>query len=103
MKVAVLGRHGALREGGVGGAQFDVSAGDGAMLGVVNDSVDLAEDGSVGRGGPRKRNNRQSRASLRMRHSLVRKLTILELQWEETAARLPSLSGARASRVPGGR
>ena len=37
-----------LGEGGVGGVEFDVSAGDGAVLGVVDDSVDLAEDGGVG-------------------------------------------------------
>ena len=41
-----------LGEGRVGRTEFDVGAGDGAMLGVVNDSVDLAEDTGVGRGGP---------------------------------------------------
>ncbi len=40
-----------LGEGGVGRAEFDVGAGDGAVLRVVNDSVDLAEDGGAGRGG----------------------------------------------------
>ncbi len=38
---------GGLGEGGVGGVEFDVSAGDGAVLGVVDDSVNLTEDGGV--------------------------------------------------------
>jgi hypothetical protein len=29
--------------------EFDVGAGDRTVLGIVDDSVDLAEDGSVGR------------------------------------------------------
>ena len=35
-------------EGGVGGVEFDVGAGDGAVLRVVDDSVNLGEDGGVG-------------------------------------------------------
>ena len=42
---AVLRGDGGLGEGGVGGAEFDVCAGDGAVLGVVDDAVELAEDG----------------------------------------------------------
>ena len=45
---AVGGGAGRLGEGGVGGAEFDVGAGDGAVLGVVNDAVELAEDRGVG-------------------------------------------------------
>jgi hypothetical protein len=37
-----------LGEGGVGGVKLDVSSGNWAVLGVVDDSVDLAEDGGVG-------------------------------------------------------
>ena len=48
---AVGGGEGGLGEGGVGGAEFDVGVGDGTVLGVVNDSVELAEDSGVGRGG----------------------------------------------------
>ena len=36
-------------EGRVGGADFDLGAGDGPVLRVVYDSVDLAEDSRVGR------------------------------------------------------
>ena len=46
---AVVGGVGGLGEGGVGGAELDAGSGDGAVLGVVDDSVDLAEDGGVGR------------------------------------------------------
>jgi hypothetical protein len=38
-----------LGEGGVGGAEFDVGTGDGAVLWIVDDSVELAEDGGEGR------------------------------------------------------
>ena len=48
---AVLRGESGLGEGGVGGAEFDAGSGDGAVLGVVDDSVDLAEDGGVGGGG----------------------------------------------------
>ncbi len=52
---AVLRGDGGLGEGGVGGVEFDVRAGDWAVLGVVDDSVKLAEDGGVGRGGAEKK------------------------------------------------
>ena len=42
---AVLCGGGGFGEGGVGCAEFDVGVGDGAVLGVVNDAVELAEDG----------------------------------------------------------
>src|SRR6202000_516750 len=38
------------REGGVGGLNFYVCAGDGAVLGIVYDAMDLAEDAGVGHG-----------------------------------------------------
>ena len=85
---AVLGGEGGLGEGGVGGVEFDAGAGDGAVLGVVDDSVNLAEDGGVGRCAAQKRDKRQSRASLRM--GLPRqRLTMLELEWEGAARRVP--------------
>jgi hypothetical protein len=43
-----------LGEGGVGGVKFDSGSGDGAVLGVVDDSVDLAEDGGMGGVGAQK-------------------------------------------------
>jgi hypothetical protein len=36
-----------LGEGGVGGVELDVRSSDGAVLGVVDDSMDLSEDGRV--------------------------------------------------------
>jgi hypothetical protein len=43
-----------LGEGGVGGVEFDACAGDGAVLRIVDDSVDLTEDGGVGQWGLKK-------------------------------------------------
>jgi hypothetical protein len=39
-----------LDEGGAGGVKFDTSSGDGTMLRVVDDAVDLAEDVRTGCG-----------------------------------------------------
>ena len=66
-------------EGGVGSAEFDVGAGDGAVLGVVNDSVKLAEDGGVGRGGARRSDKKTKQSKLA--HELPRqRADRLELQ-----------------------
>src|ERR1700730_11992880 len=48
---AVCGGERRFGEGGVAGVDFDVGAGNGAMLRVVYDSMDLAKDSGVCRGG----------------------------------------------------
>jgi hypothetical protein len=50
-KCAVWGGEGGEGEEGVAGAERNPGAGDGAMLGIVDDAVDLAEDGGVSCGG----------------------------------------------------
>jgi hypothetical protein len=46
-----------LGEGGVSGVEFDAGSRDGAVLRVVDDSVDLAEDGGLGTGSGKEQGN----------------------------------------------
>jgi hypothetical protein len=58
--------------------KFDVRAGDGAVLRVVHDAVDLAEDGSVDRWSGKQQETKQSKLA----HGTPIELTILDFRGE---------------------
>jgi hypothetical protein len=79
--------------------KFDVCVGDGAMLRVVDDAVELAEDAGSGSGGAEDRKERQKTEESKLAHGifLVRELTELELR-NRTAERR-ALGGIREGSV----